>query len=97
MTDESSRSRTDEEPAGAPTSGVPGALHRLALAASGCLAYAVLSVLAVAQLVQWGSSDVGWLVWWAASLAAALAGLVGCGVASVALRAFLPTGPAADR
>lgn len=69
------------------------ALHRLTFVAWGCVAYAVLAVLAVAQLVQGGSSDVGWLVWWACSLAAALTGLVGCALAAVVLRAFLPAGP----
>jgi hypothetical protein len=74
------------------TTGIARAVHRLALVAWGCLAYAVLALLGVAQLVQWGSPDVGWLVWWACSLAASLTGLVGCGVAAVVLRALLPVG-----
>ncbi|MGN6244077.1 MAG: hypothetical protein ACTHQ3_10455 [Motilibacteraceae bacterium] len=96
MADEPSHVMTDQGPPGQPTgestSGVAAALHRLALVAWGCLAYAVVAVLGVAQLVQWGSPDVGWLVWWACSLAAALTGLVGCGVAAVVLRAFVPAG-----
>lgn len=91
MADEPSRVMSDREPTSA-TSGVVTALHRLALVAWGCVAYAVVAVIGVAQLVQWGSPDVGWLVWWATSLAAALTGLVGCGVAAVVLRAFVPAG-----